>query len=476
MTEERALTRFNGNMAIKPAVDLVLIIDRSGSMMGNEQAINKYYKEMLQSAMTSGRQVTLTTVLFDDNNSIELACDGQRIQNAGPLNYAIGGATALYDAYGAAIMYENKRKTDPKNPYPYADVLYLAMTDGQENDSIKFDLDKIRTLILDERERGTKGGMGRREFAQITEFGVDKIKMGEEFMLEDQAMQTFFRGEKGLRALFQTVMLALKNMIEDRRITNKWKELSDRLPIGKLSLGQLKAVAESGEKMMVSNDSAMAELEQLSDGGLTPEFQKLYTEVYARTKEVNASLEELSRDPELMEMMDMYIGKNSGTVDSSYEKAVSNEFAIVSTELHSDLMTLKKAAGVDFVTALQKYDDDIKRLKSIPAICARMRQEIVNDNRLDTKARIVAASQAREFDDIIDMVFTTQMTSIRANPDVQTMRALTSEPVVQMLSGNPSYNKFSELCKYLRAHPPQQKLKSTAKPHNQQERDATRGN
>ena len=68
MTEERALTRFNGNMAIKPAVDLVLIIDRSGSMMGNEQAINKYYKEMLQSAMTSGRQVTLTTVLFDDNN------------------------------------------------------------------------------------------------------------------------------------------------------------------------------------------------------------------------------------------------------------------------------------------------------------------------------------------------------------------------------------------------------------------------
>jgi len=127
------------------ALDLVLIIDRSGSMVGTERGIIKGHQTMIDALKKTGKNVTLTTILFDDDTVI--ASDGKRIRidEIKKIKYEPDGTTALYDAWGAAITHVNERKKDKNNPYPNADVLYLTVTDGEENSSTIFDWSKIRS-------------------------------------------------------------------------------------------------------------------------------------------------------------------------------------------------------------------------------------------------------------------------------------------------------------------------------------------
>jgi hypothetical protein len=470
MAEETRLTRFNGYAAVTPAVDLVLIIDRSGSMAGNEQAINKYYKDMLKTAKLSGRPVTLTTVLFDSSNSIELVCDGQKIGNAKPLDYQVGGATALYDALGIAVMYENKRKTDPKNPYPQADVLYLALSDGYENDSAKFDLEKLRNLMLAEKQRSYEGN-GRREFAQITEFGISQEKMCDDFMLEEDHSQTFYRGENGLRVLFQTVLIALRNMIEDKRITHKFKELSDRLPVGSLSLGQLKAITGNYQKLMLDGSEMMNTLETLAMKGLTPEFQKVYAECYAKVGKINGSLTALEYDRELAEIMNLYVGKNINMVSTALNTAVKKSVADISGKLHTDITELRSAAenlrssANEFLQPLQKYHSDLKELKVIPHTVADMQGTPVKKSSVEIKIEVISSHHEKIYEEIIKEAFEGRTACLRNRPGMQTFNNLggfTAEPIAAMLQNNLPYNKFCEMYRYLVSKVPHPKQAAAA--------------
>ena len=139
------------------ALDLVLIIDRSGSMAGTEQGITKGHQKIVETLRKTGKNVTLTTILFDDDIVIE--CDGKiiRLDEIKKIKYRPGGTTALFDAWGAAINHENERKRDKNNPYPNANVLYLTVTDGEENSSTIFDMPKIRNLMMQERDRSNEG-------------------------------------------------------------------------------------------------------------------------------------------------------------------------------------------------------------------------------------------------------------------------------------------------------------------------------
>ncbi|MDR1917918.1 MAG: VWA domain-containing protein [Christensenellaceae bacterium] len=465
--KEKRLTKFNGSsLPVSTAVDLVLIIDRSGSMNGNEKAINKYYFDMLKMAKSSGKKVSLVTILFDDNDSIQLACDGKKIENAEPLNYKAGGATALYDAYGVAIAYENQRKNDPQNPYPNADVLYVALTDGMENDSKKYDLEKLRNVIVDERKRSNDGN-GRREFAQITEFGVDQEKMCEDFMLKNKNIQTFFRGDSGLRALFQTVLLALKDMLENKGITEKWKAWSDKLPIvGDMSLGQLKTVAQASEKILMDNGELLTQLESLAVEGLTDEFQNMYKDCYAKFKDVSNALAELNSEPELMEIMGLYIGKNIGILETSLNRAVKKTVGNLSGCLRTNLEGLRAVAenmgakANEFYERLNAYKNDIRKMKAVPHICAAVKGNPVKDLSLDIGTNTIIAHTDMMFNDIIDPAFDSRTLLLKDNYKNRNVRAFhelgkfTAKPIDELLHNNPHYVKFYETYNYIKTKMP----------------------
>ena len=115
-------------------VELVFILDRSGSMGGLESDTIGGYNSMLskQKKEKTGK-VSVTTVLFDDQ--YELLYNQVPIEKVSPMTeeeYYVRGSTALLDAIGKTVMQvkANQDKKEIKDK-----VLFVIITDGMENAS-----------------------------------------------------------------------------------------------------------------------------------------------------------------------------------------------------------------------------------------------------------------------------------------------------------------------------------------------------
>ena len=96
----------------KGLTELVFILDRSGSMGGLESDTIGGYNSTLDKQRSIEGDVTVTTVLFD--NEYELLHDRADIRGVAPLtesDYFVRGSTALIDAIGLTISkIENAQK------------------------------------------------------------------------------------------------------------------------------------------------------------------------------------------------------------------------------------------------------------------------------------------------------------------------------------------------------------------------------
>ena len=124
-------------------VELVFILDRSGSMGGLESDTIGGYNSMLSKQKNQKKgKVYVTTVLFDDE--YELLHNQVSIEEMKPITekeYYVRGSTALLDAIGKTIMQvkANQDKKENKDK-----VLFVIITDGLENASKEYRKDLIK--------------------------------------------------------------------------------------------------------------------------------------------------------------------------------------------------------------------------------------------------------------------------------------------------------------------------------------------
>lgn len=123
-------------------INIVSILDRSGSMGGSEDHVISSYNEFIASQIESfkGRdiEVKTTLVLFDDR--VEEVYTGKSLLSTPKLTndvYYVRGMTALYDAVGMTI---NKFK-DEKN------AIFFIETDGHENQSKEYSAGVLKSLV-----------------------------------------------------------------------------------------------------------------------------------------------------------------------------------------------------------------------------------------------------------------------------------------------------------------------------------------
>ncbi|MBF4806681.1 MAG: hypothetical protein HXM47_08840, partial [Pseudoleptotrichia goodfellowii] len=121
------------------SMELVFIMDRSGSMGGLESDTIGGYNSMLNKQKKEEKgEVYVTTVLFDDQ--YELLHDRISISKVKPItdkDYYVRGSTALLDAIGKTVA-KVKAEQNKLGKEKSKKVLFIIITDGMENASKEY--------------------------------------------------------------------------------------------------------------------------------------------------------------------------------------------------------------------------------------------------------------------------------------------------------------------------------------------------
>ena len=138
----------------KGLTELVLILDRSGSMQGLEADTIGGFNSMIQKQKQEEGEAYVSVVLFDDET--EVLYDRIAIQKVEPMTdrqYYVRGCTALLDAVGGAIRHiVNVHKYAREEDVPEK-TLFIITTDGMENASRKYRYDDVRRMIEKQKEQ-----------------------------------------------------------------------------------------------------------------------------------------------------------------------------------------------------------------------------------------------------------------------------------------------------------------------------------
>ena len=132
-------------------IELVLVLDKSGSMAGLESDTIGGFNAMIEKQKALAVPVRVTTVLFNDTRDV--LYERKDIHFVKPLTakeYEVGGTTALLDAVGATILRMEQRGVSEREG---TKVIFVIITDGMENASTEFTKEKVKKLISDKQEK-----------------------------------------------------------------------------------------------------------------------------------------------------------------------------------------------------------------------------------------------------------------------------------------------------------------------------------
>ncbi len=138
----------------KNLTELVMILDRSGSMGGLESDTIGGYNSMLRKQREAEGEVLVSTVLFDDVS--EVLYDRIPLQDMPQMTekeYRVRGCTALLDAVGGAIHHiGNVHKYAREEDRPEK-TIFVITTDGMENASRRYSYEKVKRMVERQKEK-----------------------------------------------------------------------------------------------------------------------------------------------------------------------------------------------------------------------------------------------------------------------------------------------------------------------------------
>jgi len=131
--------------------EIVMIVDRSGSMGSLTDSTISNFNEFLEKQKADPGTARGTLVLF--NHEVATIVDNVDLQNILPLDkktYYANGLTALFDAVGSTV--ERIRKRHKKGGRPDKTIVCI-ITDGEENFSSEFDKEMVSKLVTKCQEK-----------------------------------------------------------------------------------------------------------------------------------------------------------------------------------------------------------------------------------------------------------------------------------------------------------------------------------
>lgn len=138
----------------KDLVEMVFILDRSGSMRGLEADTIGGFNGLIEKQKTKPGDAIVSTVLFDDQfEVIHHRRDLKLIEPLTAQQYFVRGSTALIDAIGRSIgKIRHVHEQLGKDNIPEK-TIFVITTDGQENASRQFHSVQLKRMVSEMQEK-----------------------------------------------------------------------------------------------------------------------------------------------------------------------------------------------------------------------------------------------------------------------------------------------------------------------------------
>lgn len=134
----------------KNLTEIVLIVDKSGSMNTIKNDTIGGVNSFLKSQKEEDGETTITLVLFDsDTNVVYQSIDIQSAAELTNKTYIPNGSTALYDSLGISLKLIKKRIDELSEEEKPEKVIVAVVTDGVENSSRLVNKEGLRKYTKD---------------------------------------------------------------------------------------------------------------------------------------------------------------------------------------------------------------------------------------------------------------------------------------------------------------------------------------
>lgn len=200
------------------ATELVFILDRSGSMAGLEKDTIGGFNAMLKKQKEVEGECRITTVLFD--NQINILHDRLDIQAIGSLtekDYQVGGSTALLDAIGSTINKIGNVQKHSSHEHRASKVLFVIITDGEENSSREFSSERVKKMIEHQMKRYNW------EFIFLGA-NIDAVETSKMYGIRPDRTQNYHADAKGVNLNFDVMSKTVANFRMNASIDEDWKD------------------------------------------------------------------------------------------------------------------------------------------------------------------------------------------------------------------------------------------------------------
>jgi uncharacterized protein YegL len=197
------------------ATELVFILDKSGSMAGLETDTIGGFNGMLRDQQKLEGECRITTVLFD--NQYELLHDRIDIRAVRPISdkeYQVGGYTALLDAVGKTIKKMDRVQKNTAAEYRASKVMFVIITDGEENASREYASDEIKGMIEAQKKQDW-------EFIFLGA-NIDSVETAKNFGISADRAQDFHADKEGVELNFEVMSNAIKSVRIEQKLDSNW--------------------------------------------------------------------------------------------------------------------------------------------------------------------------------------------------------------------------------------------------------------
>ena len=130
---------------------MYILVDRSGSMESIATDVIGGFNTTISDQQANGPDAKLTVIQFDSQDPAAVMCAGIPILEMNRLDrstYQPRGGTPLLDATGLLIgRIRVEQAARVANGLPEEDVVFITITDGQENESREYNLSRITQLV-----------------------------------------------------------------------------------------------------------------------------------------------------------------------------------------------------------------------------------------------------------------------------------------------------------------------------------------